>query len=206
MINLFSESPLLSSMIIVLIGYTLKKNLFNCAKFLIIVIGFLMYFYRAPYLNIAHMDNIVSGPSYGTIKSIIKTENNIHIVIYLGLTDVHVQYYPINGTVKKHTYDLNGKFELAFDLNKSKHNEKMITEIDTDYGQVSVTQIAGFLVRRISCPDKTNKKVWAGEKLGMIKFGSRVDLKLPLNGFILSCKVGDKVLGGKTILGYYKTN
>ena len=80
----------------------------------------------------------------------------------------------------------------------------MITKIKTIYGLVTVTQIAGFLVRRITCPNKINKSVKATEKLGMIKFGSRVDLKIPAKNFILTCKVGDKPLGGKTILGYYK--
>ena len=201
--NLFNESPIIVFILLMLMYYTYIKKKLNQTKLCFIILLFLIFFYRDPYFKASYKDNIISSPSYGTIKSIIKTKDNIHIIIFLGVLDVHIQYYPINGTVINHTYDPSGKFNLAFNLNKSKYNEKMITEIDTKYGQVYVTQIAGYLVRRISCPNKIGQKVNATNKLGMIKFGSRVDLKIPANDFNLSCKVGDKVFGGQTILGNY---
>jgi phosphatidylserine decarboxylase len=116
--------------------------------------------------------------------------------------DVHQNYYPINGFVLNRIYDDTGQFRLAYQLDKSDENEKKLHFIDTQHGIVTVTQIAGVLPRRI-VSDYELGPCRAGERLGMIKFGSRVDLALPSEGLTLTIKEGDKLTGGQPI-GYYK--
>jgi phosphatidylserine decarboxylase len=95
--------------------------------FTIFVILFVLFFNRHPEINIGKINNNeVLSPSYGTIKKIIKSNNRITIIIFLSPLDIHVQYYPIYGKVISQVHDLNGKYELAYKLNKSNENEKVI--------------------------------------------------------------------------------
>jgi phosphatidylserine decarboxylase len=180
--------------------------------FTIFVILFVLFFNRHPEINIGKINNNeVLSPSYGTIKKIIKSNNRITIIIFLSPLDIHVQYYPIYGKVISQVHDLNGKYELAYKLNKSNENEKVITTIKPtiDIPNIIVKQIAGFVVRRITTVieniPKEGLPVKPANKLGMIKLGSRVDLELPSNDFILLVKENQKVYGPYTKIGYYKT-
>jgi phosphatidylserine decarboxylase len=97
-----------------------------------------------------------------------------------------------------------GKFELAYELNKSNENEKCIHVINNKHGDFVVYQIAGFLVRRISYYDTLNKEYNSGEKLGLIHFGSRVDLIIPkADVFKLNVKEGDYVSGSESMIGEF---
>lgn len=174
------------------------------------LIFFLAFFLREPRLEPVNVnDNIVLSPSYGTIYKIIKDNDLIHIIIILNIMDVHIQYYPINGTVTKQIYDANGKFELVYELEKSSLNEKVITTIEPASnnipGSLVVQQIAGKFVRRIETNlNQVPEQVVAGQNLGLIKFGSRVDLILPAERFMIKVSEGQKVLGPKTIIGEYQ--
>jgi phosphatidylserine decarboxylase len=180
--------------------------------FTIFIILFVLFFNRHPEINIGKINNNeVLSPSYGTIKKIIKSNNRITIIIFLSPLDIHVQYYPIYGKVISQVHDLNGKYELAYKLNKSNENEKVITTIKPtiDIPNIIIKQIAGFFVRRITTVieniPKEGLPVKPANKLGMIKLGSRVDLELPSNDFILLVKENQKVYGPYTKIGYYKT-
>ena len=180
---------------------------------LLFIILFYIYFHRHPPINIPHInDNIILAPAYGTIKKIKYKDNYIHIIIFLSPLDVHVQYYPIRGNVIKQEHDFSGKYHLAFQLNKSDLNEKVITTIkpSININNIIVQQIAGFFVRRISTTIKNIPKnginIEPGNKLGMIHFGSRVDLILPSNNLHLFVKENQYVYGPYTQIGLYKKN
>jgi phosphatidylserine decarboxylase len=202
--KLFSESPILGSfpLLLCIVGIITKRKVLVAIGLLILL--FLLFFYRNPHSCESFPDDTIVSPSFGTVKAIKKEGDKIHIAIFLSPFDVHQQYYPINGIVKSRVYDRNGKFDIAFQMDKSRHNEKKIHTIDTQYGTVTVTQIAGFLVRAIVSDEDINTEVKAGKRFGMIKFGSRVDLELPSKDLEVYCKVGDKLSRGKIIGKYLK--
>jgi len=200
--KLFSESPFLSffPLLLCIVGI-IRRNRVLVAIGAILLL-FLLYFYRNPQCSKTFSNDTVVAPSFGTVKAIKKEGDKIHVAIFLSPFDVHQQYYPMNGIVTNRVYDRNGKFDIAFQLDKSRHNEKKIHSILTAHGDITVTQIAGFLVRAIVSDEEICKPVEAGKRFGMIKFGSRVDLELPEKGLQLYCKVGDKMSRGK-IIGKY---
>ena len=154
-------------------------------------------------LNFVLNLNTVISPAYGKIYKIQKIKNQICISIILTILDVHYQYVPCNGIINKITYDRNGIFNIIFsDYNKSKFNEKIIYEIKTNNGIVYVYQIAGFFFRRIIPYVKNKQKVLQGDKLGLITFGSRVDICLPKKYCNILVKEGQYVNGGN-VIGYY---
>jgi phosphatidylserine decarboxylase len=169
---------------------------------------FWFYFQREPKINkIKIEDHIILSPAYGKIFKIEEKDDQIHIIIILNIFDIHTQYYPINGKVMDQIYDPNGKFSLVYELFKSSLNEKVITTIQPKSnmgGNIIVQQIAGMFVRRIDTTlNKIGQEINAGEKLGRIKFGSRVDLILPKPNLILKVKENQIVKGPETIIGYY---
>jgi phosphatidylserine decarboxylase len=149
-------------------------------------------------------NNVLYSPAHGRIMKIFEYKDQTCISIFLSPLDIHQQYIPINGTVRNVSYDYTGKFELAFDENKSRMNEKCITELDTKYGKVVIYQIAGFFVRRIVNRLEIDKPVITGQNMGVIKFGSRVDVLIPSKSkFHIDVKVGDYVNGTHSKLGHF---
>lgn len=182
----------------------------NILVIILAILIFIKWFNRHPFISpdIKNTpNNIILSPSYGTIKKIVNDGDKTHIMIFLSPFDVHVQYYPTSGNVISQVYDNTGKFELAYELNKSKYNEKVITTIYNPYinDNIEIYQIAGFLVRRIE-NEKYDRDVTVGDKLGMIRFGSRVDLILPCTtkkGLTLNVKENDYVNGPYTKIGEF---
>ena len=171
--------------------------------FLLIII-FLCYFYRYPgeLIKYNNVDTVYS-PAYGKILNITKKENEIFIAIFLSPFDIHYQFSPIKGIVKDIKYDATNKFNLAYELNKSNENEKCIHTISNKHGDFKVYQIAGILVRRINYYDKVGETIETGKTIGLIEFGSRVDIIIPTTDkFNLLVKEGDKVTK-ETILGRF---
>jgi phosphatidylserine decarboxylase len=150
------------------------------------------------------------SPASGTITKIAKNDTHCFISIFLSPFDIHTQVYPANGTLLHSYYDETGVFNIVTDADKSKFNEKAIHfMLLPDDTVIKFTQIAGFLPRRIVYKGKPGDKVSAGHHMGMIKFGSRVDILFPLKSatdgnFILDkdLKVG-KVLELGDHLGHY---
>ena len=172
---------------------------------ILLLILFLIFFYRKPLIQLLpYNEDVVYSPAYGTIMDIIYKDNTIHIPIFLSPFDIHYQIVPIGGILTDVKYDNTGKFELAYKINKSSKNEKVIHTILNKHGIFKIYQIAGTLVRRITWYNNPIKKLITGELLGLIKFGSRVDIIIPnANKFNINVKKGDKVKGINTILGYY---
>ena len=196
-------------------------NLIIFALFLLmLIIIFLLNFYRDPKRLIPKGNNLVA-PADGRVISIIDTSkstikikkglfgkvrtltNGIAkqcyvISIFMSPLDVHINRAPISGTIKSVKYT-KGKFFNAYDLEKSFENEKNEIVIQDRLVKVKVVQIAGFLARRIKCYVKKNQKVNKGEKIGMIALGSQTTLVIP-RGVELKVSVGDKVKAGETII------
>jgi phosphatidylserine decarboxylase len=174
--------------------------------FIIIILLLLAFFYRYPKETIrVNNEDRVYSPAYGKIMSIkLREDNTLYIAIFLSPLDIHYQFFPISGKVKNITYDHTGKFELAYELNKSNDNEKCIHVISNKHGDFVVYQIAGFLVRRITYYDKIGNNYESGEKMGLIHFGSRVDIIIPnADKFKLQVKEGERVSGSESLLGTY---
>ena len=115
----------------------------------------------------------------------------------MNLQNVHVNRSPIKGRVisQKHK---SGGYTPAFSKDSDK-NERLITKLETKLGTVKMTQIAGFLIRRIVSYVEPNTKVEKGERIGLIHFGSRVDLVFEESGIELKIKEGDRILAGQTV-------
>jgi phosphatidylserine decarboxylase len=172
----------------------------------ILICLFLAYFFRCPIPKlIRDNEDVVYSPAYGRVMKIKYLKNDtVFIAIFLSPADIHYQFAPINGTVQRVTFDYTGEFQLAYHANKSDENEKCITEIRNRHGLFTVYQIAGFVVRRISNYLVPSKSVVTGERMGLIKFGSRVDMILPRASLLkLEVKEGDRVDGTNSVIGRY---
>ena len=174
---------------------------------LLIISLYIFYFFRDP-IRMVPTENVVVSPADGTITYIGQSnapkETNISnkflkISIFLNIFNVHVNRVPIYGKVKKIIY-ISGKFINATLNKSSEENERNIIVIEkNNFDKIIVTQIAGLIARRIVCDLKINEDLLQGDRLGIIKFGSRVDLYLPLNYKPLVA-VGQTVIGGETII------
>ena len=122
----------------------------------------------------------------------------IGISIFLSIFNVHIQRVPLAGKVIRKWYN-KGKFLAAWDHKASLDNEQSLIVLDTAIGPVGVKQIAGLIARRIATWPDEGQEVAAGERYGLIRFGSRVDLIVP-KGIEIVCQIGDKVAGGITVM------
>lgn len=173
----------------------------------IIFISFTLYFFRDPLRQIP--ENLKSGdvlsPADGKVMMIEEVQENEFIKgpakvigIFLSPLNVHVNRVPISGTVKFYQY-IKGEFIAAYDHASADKNERTVIGIEGERFRVLFKQITGFVARRIVCELRVGEKVKIGEKFGMIKFGSRTDVILPVNANI-KVSVNQKVTGGITLL------
>ena len=168
---------------------------------------YIFYFLRDPN-RIVPLDSFIVSPADGTITYIgdantpfyIENNNQLYtkVSIFLSIFDVHVNRMPIDGTIKEIKY-IPGKFINATLDKSSEQNEKNIIKISNGTYDYFVVQIAGLIARRIVCNVNKNQDLKKGERIGIIKFGSRVDLYLPKSNKVLVSK-GQKVIGGETII------
>lgn len=183
-----------------------KKVSAGIITVMIVVLLFLSFFHRHPTIK-TNMDAIdpaaIYSPAYGILKDIRAVDDYVHLIIFLSPLDIHRQYYPCDGKLFAREHDNSGKYYLAYELEKSSDNDKVITTLDTAHGRVIIKQIAGFLARCIVSYDSIGDAVRAGREMGMIEFGSRVDLLLPRAGLRLHVGVGERVNGPDTIIGAY---
>ncbi|NHQ59111.1 phosphatidylserine decarboxylase [Chlorobium sp. BLA1] len=162
---------------------------------------FTLYFFRDPERKVPNEQRIILAPADGSILLVQKQEESTLVSIFMSPFNVHVNRIPISGRVTKVNYK-PGQFLMAFDNRSMESNEKM--EIGIDNGEIRVlfSQVSGFLARRIVCPLQKDEQVTIGNRFGMIKFGSRVDLTLP-PGATVEVQVGQKSVAGRTILARY---
>ena len=172
------------------------------------VLGFVTNFFRDPERSTPAGGNLILAPADGKVVVVKKIFDNefFHsdvwqISIFMSPLNVHVNRNPISGIVK-HTRYVKGEYFAAFEEKASEKNEQMIVGVEGAGGKVMFKQIAGFIARRIVCPLKSGDTVQAGERFGMIKFGSRVDVFVPLTVEIKT-KADDVTIAGETILGEF---
>jgi phosphatidylserine decarboxylase len=177
----------------------------------IAVLGFTTNFFRDPE-RVTPSDNaLIIAPADGkvvVVKKIIDKEffdaEVWQISIFMSPLNVHVNRNPISGVVK-HTRYVKGEYFAAFEDKASERNEQMIVGLEGTKGKVMFKQIAGFIARRIVCPLKPGDTVHVGERFGMIKFGSRVDVFLPVSAKVRT-NIGDVTRAGETVLGEFLQN
>jgi phosphatidylserine decarboxylase len=162
-------------------------------------------FFRDPERTTPDKDGIIVAPADGKVIVIRENitnsfvgENCNQISIFMSPLNVHVNRIPISGKVEHIKY-YEGKFIAAFEDKASENNERMETGIISNNGKVLFTQIAGFLARRIVNDLKIGDSVTIGNRFGMIKFGSRVDIFVPGN-WTPAVQMNDNVNAGETIL------
>jgi phosphatidylserine decarboxylase len=174
-------------------------------------LGFTTNFFRDPERITPKGENLIISPADGKIIVIkqVWDDEFFHadvqqISIFMSPLNVHVNRNPISGTVR-HTRYVKGEYFAAFENKASERNEQMVVGLEGVNGKVMFKQIAGFIARRIVCPLKLGDSVNMGERFGMIKFGSRVDVYFPLSVNVRA-QVGDITKAGETILGEYFQN
>ena len=176
------------------------------AFFLTIIALWVAYFFRDPERTGPRGDAVVVAPADGKVLLIQEVDEpafmggkTTRISIFMNVFNVHVNRYPVSGTVKYLHYN-KGKFLNAAAEKSSVENEQMSIGIETARGRVLTRQIAGLIARRIVWYSKQDEQVEQGTRLGLIRFGSRVDVFLPPGAKVLA-KVGDITLAGVTVIG-----
>lgn len=178
-------------------------------SFLLFVI--IVQFFRSPMRKIVEGENTILCPADGKIVIIEEVEEpeyfkgkRLQLSVFMSPVNVHVNRNPISGIVKYFKYH-PGKYLVAWHPKSSVLNERTSVVLQNSDGQeILVRQIAGLLARRIVWYVNEGDQVQQGQEFGFIKFGSRVDLFMPL-GTQIDVKVGDKVKGGITVLGHLPT-
>lgn len=163
---------------------------------------FVFYFFRDPERVITSEPGAVVSPADGRIVVITDEDNNgrpgKRVSIFLAIWNVHVNRSPEAGTITKMKYR-PGKFLAAMVARASAENEQNVISLSTAAGEMMFKQIAGLIARRVVCWKKPGDVVARGERIGLVRFGSRVDLWVPRDAEIL-VKLGDNVKGGSSVL------
>jgi phosphatidylserine decarboxylase len=206
---IFDESPLIFAGTVItfitlfLVTYHITWLFVLLFVLFVMVIALLLWFYRYPDLSGFKADeDVLFAPCDGVVKSLDydQSSGEYTYVVFLNVLDQHHQYYPINGTVID-TKHIDGSFEPAFLLEKSKYNERQLTSLRGEEGErVTVTQIAGQVARRIVNNAVPGVVVKQGERMGMIKFSSRVDVAFARAHFVPLVKPGERVWALKSAL------
>ena len=170
---------------------------------------FNFYFFRDPERNIPNGNELILSPADGTIVLIEEVEEPYFfkfkvrkVSIFLSVLNVHVNRIPVSGKIEFLKY-IKGKFLVAFADKASEENEQSIIGIQHEKGKILFKQIAGIIARRIVYHVAEGDIVNAGDRFGLIQYGSRVDVFFPEN-VVLRVALNDKVYGGETIIGEFK--
>jgi phosphatidylserine decarboxylase len=167
---------------------------------------FVFYFFRNPDRKIPMEPGVVVSPADGRVV-VVKDEQNggragKRVSIFLAIWNVHVNRAPAAGSITKLEYK-PGKFMAAWAESASLDNEQNVFTLASEHGEMVFKQIAGWVARRVVSWKKTGDTVGRGELVGLVRFGSRVDLWLP-EGAEMAVKVGDHVKGGSSVVARMK--
>jgi len=174
-----------------------------------IVTFFIIFFFRDPDRRNNAVPGSILTPADGTIIEIKHLDDRdnplgkptLKISVFMSLFNVHVNRFPVAGTVKKITYQPGRFFRANLDK-ASKFNENNRITLKTDDSRtIMVIQIAGVIARRIACWIKEGDRLDPGERFGLIRFGSRLEIYLP-EGSRITAQPGQKVKAGETVIGY----
>jgi phosphatidylserine decarboxylase len=194
----FILPPAVAACIMVVVGWAVAAAVFG-----LVALAFLAFF-RDPDRTAPDLPGAVLAPADGRVMVITEALDPwvgpaVRVSVFLSPLDVHVNRAPIGGLVKNVEY-VAGRFLAAYRPEASEQNERCAVSLDGDRARVTVTQISGVLARRIVCRVRPGDALRAGERYGLIRFGSRTDLVLP-RGTDLRVRVGDRVRGGESVMG-----
>ncbi len=179
--------------------------------FELVVLTMVVRFFRVPIWRKTTMeDDVVLAPADGVVAAneVVMEDEYFHdqrrqISIFMSIYDVHINFFPFDGEVTYYKYH-PGKFLVAFNPKSSSDNEHNTIVLKDKKGrEIMVRQIAGFVARRIVCDLQAGDEAVVGEELGMIRFGSRVDVFLPLDAEI-KVKMNHRTVGKETVLAGLK--
>jgi phosphatidylserine decarboxylase len=174
-----------------------------------VLTSFIIFFFRDPKRKLVNREKAVLTPADGKIISIEKLANGdnrfkdtaVKLSIFMSIFDAHINRIPIAGKIDKLIYH-PGKFFSANLDKASLYNENNVVMLETDKREKIVfVQVAGLIARRIACWVKPGDCVKAGQRFGLIRFGSRLEVYLPPDS-IITVRKGEKVKAGQTVLGY----
>lgn len=204
----------LVSMGIILIAYfvfaeykAFQPVAFGLAAIIMLII---LQFFRSPFRRHLILDDVIIAPADGKVVVIEKIKDEEYfkdyvtqISIFMSPVNVHINWYPISGKILYSKYH-PGKYLVAWNPKSSTDNERHSVVIEhPKHGKILAKQIAGALARRIVNYAKPDEQVSQGEELGFIKFGSRVDVLIPLSAQI-EVELNQKTIGGQTILASFQ--
>ncbi|MEK7267111.1 MAG: phosphatidylserine decarboxylase family protein, partial [Nitrospirota bacterium] len=171
-----------------------------------VITVFMVYFFRDPEREIPEGEGLFVSPADGKIILIKDVFEKEHlkadvkeISIFMSPFNVHVNRTPCDGKIKNIQHN-KGKFMAAYKDQASFKNENIEMTLETKYGDILVRQVAGYVARRAVCRANTGDSLKRGERYGIIKFSSRLDVYLPKNTEI-KVKLGDRVKAGETVIG-----
>ena len=200
--------PFILPLLILTITFHLVNLRITSLIFLALTL-FVTFFFRNPQRTAPSDPDIVVSPADGLVLKVDDSQlasipgNLKRVSVFLSIFDVHVNWTPLPGVIKQILYT-KGKFFFAHLDKASIHNERNMVIMDDEKGrQIAFIQIAGIIARRIVCWIKVGMRVVRGDRIGLIRFGSRVEVYLPQDCEIL-VKAGDRVKGGETPIGRLK--
>jgi phosphatidylserine decarboxylase len=177
-------------------------GLASWAGFFLVLGIFVAFFFRDPERSIPAAAEAIVSPADGKVVKISdESSGAAQISIFLSVFNVHINRAPVGGIVESISYR-PGKFRVAFDERASVENEQNVWIVQNGLHRLKFSQIAGILARRIVSWKRPGERVEKGERVGLIKFGSRVDIFLPAD-VTIAVRVGDKVKGGSSIIGRF---
>lgn len=192
------------SLLLVAVAVWFGTHLISLTIFPLLLAAFLVWFFRDPSRPIPPDPGLIVSPADGKIEQAewieTKAGSRVRISIFLNVFDVHVNRVPVSGVVTLAEYR-EGQFLNAMDAESAVHNEQTLVTVDAGAYSISFKQIAGLLARRIICNLHEGDRVVRGERMGLIKFGSRMDVLLPPT-VELRVHAGDRVQGGSSVLAY----
>jgi phosphatidylserine decarboxylase len=167
---------------------------------------FILFFFRDPERLVPEDARAIVAPADGRVQAVepvnVEGETHTRVSIFLSVFDVHINRSPIAGRVIAARYH-RGKFDAAFKKRVSAENEQNRLTIAGERAKVEVAQIAGLIARRIVCYKREGDWVNRGERIGLIKFGSKTDCLLP-PGVEVAVKVGDRVRGASSVIARFE--
>jgi phosphatidylserine decarboxylase len=195
----FGLPPLALGAAAIFLRWTLAGVILLCLA------AFIFYFFRDPERVIPAEPGAIVSPADGRVVVVTEEENagrpGKRISVFLAIWNVHVNRSPAAGVITKMNY-CPGKFSAAMRASASTDNEQNVITLATDAGEITFKQIAGLIARRVVCWKKSGDRVARGERIGLVRFGSRADLWLPRDSELL-VKVGDHVAGGSSVVAYW---
>jgi len=210
--NSIALATLVAAILIGIVNYFFPvQTLFHYLGYLsLFVFWFIVVrFFRMPARELVEDADIVLCPADGTIVAIEEVfvdeffkDKRLQVSVFMSPSNVHVNRYPVSGKIVYTNY-WPGSFLVAWHPKSSTENERNTVVVEHQkYGPIMVRQIAGALARRIVCYSRTNERIVQGRELGFIKFGSRVDLFLPLDSEV-KVSLEQKVQGGITTIAQF---